>query len=469
MLNNNELLLLALGLAMLGYNLGALLLMMPLPFPGLKRWGPTLMRDAVYSAILIGSAHIILNIVPYLQKLLGVSWTHFTLWITGRIGWLAGWKTALSALMAAASKVLGGFFVYTVLEPLSKMINYALTTMYSILSVSIIVKACYAKLIILGILLFSVPFRLTRAVGSYLIAFAIVFMVGLPFMPAFINEFTHAQITPPPSGGCEFGAIEVKTAVGYPIAYPVVEGRDGNGKLLFRYLGNREGIVSAGFPDRGLPKNQSFYAELSYLGTTTPLEPRPVVPKRDYEIVSEHQTEWRVKLELTAPLIIAQPLPLTAVVRSEGVEITSLKLGELPLIVEARSLYKEGFIEFRYLSIDNATVIVRGSETSVVNGTWKWMGLEGRYVRVMLPEGEEVTIVIDVKREGSLQSPQVEEISYLEVIGLSPWLDFNKMAANILLSWVVLPAVYLFILGAISSALAYVIGGSKSKVPLKLW
>ncbi len=456
---------------MLGYNIGAMLLMLPIPLQGVKKWGPVLMRDAIYSAILIASAHIILNVIPYMQKILGVSWSHFTLWMTGRIAWLAGWKAALSTLMAAASKILGGFFMYTILGPLSKMVNYALTTMYSILSVSVIVKSCYAKLILLGILLFSVPFRLTRAVGSYLIAFSIVFMIGLPFLPLFITSFIHVPTTPPPSGNCDFGVMYIEDAVGERIAYPVVEGFNSRHMLLFRYMGDKDGVVLAGFPDKGLPANQSYYVYLDYLGVKTPLLPSPVYPARDYTLINNTQlaTQARVQLTLKDPLLIREPLPLIAIYRSEYVYIPKITLGNPPVYIDALTNKSNCYIEVRALSTDVINITYSGGVSKLVIGNWSWMGLTGKSYRIYLKPGEEAHIAISIARIIEPNPPKVEEISYLNVIGFSLWSGFNKLAADILLSWIILPAVYLFILGVITSALASVIGGAKAKVPLKLW
>ena len=471
MLSNNDMLLIALGLSILGYNIGAMLLMLPIPLQGVKRWGPILMRDAIYSAILIASAHIILNVIPYMQRLLGVSWSHFTLWMTGRIAWLAGWKAALSTLMAAASKILGGFFMYTVLDPLSRMVNYALTTMYSILSVSVIVKSCYAKLVLLGILLFSVPFRLTRAVGSYLIAFSIVFMIGLPFMPMFITSFTHAPTTPPPSGNCDFGVMYIEDAVGERIAYPVVEGVNSRHIIIFRYMGDRNGVVLAGFPDKGLPANQSYTVLLDYLGVKTTLLPNPVYPARDYSLINNTQlaTQARVQVTLKDPLLIREPLPLVAIYRSENVYIPEITLGKPPVYVVALTNESNCYIEVRAPSTDIVNITYNGGVSKLVIGNWSWMGLEGKSYRLYLKPGEEAYITINVTRIVEPNPPRVEEVSYLSVIGFSFWSGFNRLAANILLSWIILPAVYLFILGVIASALAGLIGGARAKVPLKLW
>ncbi len=471
-MSENEILLLALGLALLGYNIGILFLALPIPLASVKKWGPVLMKDSLYAAILVFSSNIILNLVPYFQSLLGSSWDVFDLWITERTGWLIGWKMAVSTLLAASSKITGGFLLYVIMEPFLKMVNYALTTIYSIFSLSILLRGFYARLIILGILLLSVPFRLTRKVGSYFIAFAIVFMVGLPFLPIFVSTLAYSDFVEPPStGDVEFGEIQVTTITGRTICYPIIQGFNGENNLIFLYKGDRYGSIIAGFPDKGLPKNDTYRVYLDYLGSITPLEPFPVVPERDYVHKTSNMIESRVRLNLTSYILLDQPVCFSSVSRSYNVRIDSIGFTEKGGYMIVTSLQPGGYIEFRGASGITFELDIEPVENiRIANGTWSWYGISGEWTRVLLPVNTTVTINYSVlQRNDSGVIPRVREKTYLSMIGLSPWMDFTKMASNILMSWIVLPAVYLFILGTVSSGLAYVIGGSKEKVPIRLW
>ncbi len=469
-MSENEMLLLALSLSLLGYNLGILFLSFPLPFQGIKRWAPVLMRDSLYAAILVFSSNLILGIVPYFQSLLGASWGYFHAWITGRISWLIGWRTAIAALISASSKITGGFFFYTIMEPLVKMLNYALTTLYSILSLSIIVKSFYARFIIMGILLLSVPFRLTRSVGAYLIAFAIVFTIGLPFMPSFVSSFSSPSLQEPPSDAdVAFGYMNVGSLLGRHICYPVVVGKQED-KVIFIYKGDSAGQVSAGYPDLGLPGNSTYDVFLNYMGIITPLEPSPVVPERDYRITVDGLHGRSVVLNLTSPLIIDEPLCYAIVLRSPMVSLSSILLGDHEGSFEAKGYSDNSYIEFRWASGLSLSYTTAPRENlTIVNGTWSWRGLEGRYTRIYLSSNQSVFIHYSFFGETEGGQPIVNQKSYLDSIGLSPWKDFTRFASSILMSWVVLPAIYLFILGAVSSAVAYLIGGARSRVPIKMW
>jgi hypothetical protein len=469
-LEQQELLLLALGLAVLGYHLGVLLLSIPIPFASVKRWGPILMRDSLYASILVFSSNMILGTIPYFQSLFGLSWKSFDIWILGRTSWLIGWKTAISTLLTAFSQVGGGLFLHTLVDPFLKMINYALTTLYSIFSLSIILRSFYAKFIIIGILLMSVPFRLTRSVGSSFIAFTIVFMIGLPFLPSFISSFSSTQLSGPPSNAnVVFGDISVRTIDGEPLCYPVIIGDVGEESIVFLYRGDKEGVIHSVFPDGGLPKNASYHVILDYMGLKTPLEPYPVVPDRDYIVVSDSSSGYTVRLNLTSYLIIDQPSCYTIVYRSPEVNIDSLRVSGRRGIIYA-SGPPSAYIEFRTLSPNAIHFSVLQGNTSMSNGTWSWYGLKGYFYRVYLDSSVENVIVYTA--EDTVKNPplpSVKEKSYLDSIGFSPWTDFSRMAATVLMSWIVLPAVYLFILGSISAALAYLIGGSRNKLPLRLW
>ena len=470
MLDNSELLVLALALAFLGYNIGAMLLMMPIPFSGLKKWGPTLMKDSIYAMVLVASLGIILGAVSYLQKTLNSDWSSLSVWIAERTAFLLGWKASLTAISAAISKLAGSVIFHSILEPLVKAVNYALTTLYSIMSIGIIVKSYYAKLIILGILLMSVPFRLTRTVGSYFIAFAIVFFIGLPFLPTFVEQFSHVEyIQAPPQDGVEYGVIRVYDALGNAIGYPVVFGYVGE-RLVFVYRGDSNGIVVAGFPDRGLPSNTSYTLKLEYLGRESILQPTPIIPSLHYKFTQEYLPIASIILDVKAPLVLYSPFPYVAIFRSENIE-AGITLNERDsIVVVAKAHNYQGYIELRYSS--NCTVYSHysGSLASYVNGTFSWRGVEGYYERFYINGNETAKLTFTFQGcKGELTQPLVKEVSYMRTLGFSLTSDFTRLAASVIMSWVVLPAVYMVILGAVSSGLAYVIGGAREKVPFRAW
>uniref|UniRef100_A0A7J3ZLX1 Uncharacterized protein n=1 Tax=Fervidicoccus fontis TaxID=683846 RepID=A0A7J3ZLX1_9CREN len=470
MIDNSELLMLALALAFLGYNIGAMLLMMPIPFSGLKKWGPTLMKDSIYAMVLVLSSGTILGAVSYLQKTLNSDWGVLTVWIAERTAFLLGWKASLTAISAAISKLTGSVIFHSILEPLVKAVNYALATLYSIMSIGVIVKSYYVKLVVLGILLMSVPFRLTRAVGSYFIAFAIVFFIGLPFLPKFVDQFSQVEnIQAPPQGGVEYGVIEVRDALGNAIGYPVVLGYVG-GKLAFIYKGDSNGIVIAGFPDRGLPSNTSYTLELEYLGRYATLQPAPVEPSLHYKFSQEYLPVASVVLDVRAPLILYSPLPYVAVFRSENIEANITLSDRDRMVVIARAHAYQGYIELRFSKRCSVYSYHDGGVASYVNGTFSWRGIEGHYERFNINDNETARLEFVFRGcEGEPTHPSVREVSYMGTLGFSLTSDFTRLAASVVMSWVVLPAVYMVILGAVSSGLAYVIGGAREKVSFRAW
>jgi hypothetical protein len=176
-----------------------------------------------------------------------------------------------------------------------------------------------------------------------------------------------------------------------------------------------------------------------------------------------------VKLNLTSYLIIDQPSCYTIIYRSPQTSIDSLRIvGKQGVIYASGS--PGAYIEFRTLFPDGIHFTVLQGNTSVYNGTWSWYGLNGYFYRVNLDSSVENVIAYTAGNQlSNPPTPSVKERSYLENTGFSPWMDFSRMAASVLMSWIVLPAIYLFILGSISAALAYLIGGSRNKLPLRLW
>jgi len=468
-MENEQILAIALALSFLGYNLGALLTMLPLPFQGVKKWGYIIMKDSIYAAILSLSSGIIVYVVTHIQNILGSDWSAFDTWIVERTGFLIGWKTAFSAFMAATSKFTGGAFVHTVFEPVTKMINYALTTLYSILSVSLIIRSFYLKMIFLGILLLSVPFRLTRSVGAYFIAFSIVFLIGLPFMPLFITEFSYSQSLPsPPTDTVEFVFFDVKTALGEPIPYGVLEGYSNN-RLIFRYISDERGIVNAGFPDRGVPMNNTYSVDLVYLGIKTMVVPSSIDPQVHYTFSNKLLPEARAYVNLTTPLLITTLGSNVGVFRSHNLEVVVVSYGSNEVSLKTRAIDGDGFLVIRYPL--GCNVVISGQINQTLLNDWSWEGLIGKEAKITISNENDTPTEITIRNAGcpEAKKPRIKEVTYLDSIGLSPWKDFSRFAASILLSWVVMPAIFVFILGVISAALAYLIGGSKDKVPFKLW
>ncbi|MEM1619861.1 MAG: hypothetical protein QXU97_01440 [Fervidicoccaceae archaeon] len=468
-MSDGELLLLASALALLTYALGVLVLTLPIPLPGLKRWGPALIKDALFAFILVVGSSTILYGVARLQRLLGADWANFSVWVLERSALLLGWKLQVLFLTAAASKVLGGQFAQVLLDPLSRAVNYALLTIYTIIALGVVIKGSFVKLFLLGLLLMSVPFRLTKTAGSYMLGFSIAFFVGLPLMPSFVDHFANPATLPrAPNEAIEYGAIEVKDALGYAVSYPMVRGIL-NGSEVLSYLGDANGVILAGFPDRGLPSIGPYTLLLDYMGKITPLEPDPVVPSLHYRPTTKYMPQASIVLETRSLYLLRELEPLTAIYRSSNVGVRVLSTNERSLEVEVEAHGGSGYLEVRYPSSCNVEVQALGAGVEVEEASFEWAQLEGLVKKVGIPGNSTVFVRAEVIECGPLKTPMTSERRFVDSIGFSPSTDLTRLAASLILSLVVMPAVYVALLSSAAGAIAYLIGGARERLPMVVW
>jgi hypothetical protein len=69
--------------------------------------------------------------------------------------------------------------------------------METILTISYLVYQNVGIFIALGILFLSLPFRIGRSIGGALIGFAVVFYIGLPYLPNFLTGLGVNVLNPP--------------------------------------------------------------------------------------------------------------------------------------------------------------------------------------------------------------------------------------------------------------------------------
>ncbi|WP_149528580.1 DNA import protein CedA [Sulfuracidifex tepidarius] len=178
----------AMNLSVLTYTIGAMIMALPIPIHGLKKWGPRLIGDSIYSAVLVNVYGGILYLIQEISQALGVSWANFGTWIETVISEEISIYTfvrAFSGLFSSLDPAIAIFFA-----PLSYVISILtgiITATETFLVLAFIINNYYGLFIALGIGLMSIPFRVGRGIGASLISFSIVFEAGLPYLPNFLQ------------------------------------------------------------------------------------------------------------------------------------------------------------------------------------------------------------------------------------------------------------------------------------------
>ena len=199
-------------LAGLTYFLGVLFYALPIPVEGVKRWGPTLIKDSIYSLVWLSIYNDVIYLAKYILYLLGFSWTGYfdsiylmATAITAQFVFLEIMKsmiapvTSITSLTTTTTTSSSGissfiklFFGGGYLNIEIHQTQTILLSLYFIIILSDIIYYGMPWLLSLGILLMSLPFRIGRSAGATIISSVLVFYIGLPEMASFMNQqFIH--------------------------------------------------------------------------------------------------------------------------------------------------------------------------------------------------------------------------------------------------------------------------------------
>lgn len=454
-MNNQEILLLSASLSVLTYSFGSLLLGLPLPFPSLKKLGSTLMKDAVFSMFTVALSSLLLSLPVSIYEKISADWGVFEEWIAKRALILSSLKAGASLASSLLSKVAGELALDSFLEPFVKSINYSLLTLYLALSLSIIIRHHYAKLILLGILLSSIPLRLARGAGCYLIAFSIVFYAGLPLMPLFVENFSTPVDYPDINTDVAQGVIRVLDRRGVPVPNAVVSGYDlETNRLLFKYTTNALGVTTIKSPLDGLPVNRVFGLMVEVMGRQAVVNPRIVEPSFYKRFIGE-----RVELDvLLEDVLLIDKNGVYLFVGSEK----EASISEEQNIIKVYLGESEQYV----FLVHPLTCIVDIGGTVLTRNVNVWNDIPV-VINEIFVESVEKPVIITVNE------CRLQNIDFYYPYTLSTSLSlkdrFTQTASQILLNFVVLPAVYIAILLSITSALAYTLSGARERLPVKPW
>lgn len=456
-MNDAKLLAIAFALSLLTYTSGALITGSPLPFKNLKKLGPTLMKDSIFSMIMIALSSLIVALPVSLYERLGADWRLFDDWIYKRGLVLISWKGGLIAASSLISRVTGELAIESFLEPISKSINYSLLTLYTIFTLSLITRYHYAKLILLGVLLSSVPFKLARLAGCYLIAFSIVFYAGLPLLPVFVETYSSPVEFPNMSDDAMYCAFRILDRRGRPVPYAVVTGYDPeSGVVLFRYTSNPSGLaIPKTFID-GVPK-RPFAIKVEVFGELVDNVPNLV----DLSYYSNYSARFGNRIEVTITLDRVYVLddndvylydPGSAVLRLEGEPGGVL------------SVYVKELSPIYLLHPVGCDVAIENAETRQEEYTAYGLMFAKREITAIDYE-KPVRLSIGRCEAGPIDVYQ----PYNVLANLSMGDRLAMTASQIILNFIVLPSVYIAILFTITSSLASLLSGSRGQIPIKLW
>ncbi len=461
------LLLLSFHLAVLTYYTGTLIYALPIPWRGIKRWGPELIYDGAVSAVLVFAFTLIVASIEYLRLIAGGGWSQFYSWIIGRLGVILSYQLLASTIAAALSSA-SGFSLGGLLWPHLKLLSEAAIVLDTVVALGLVIQHYYVRMLAIGVMLYAIPFRAARTAGAALIAFTIVFYVALPLMPAFVDSLASSPIEKPSQQelklGVSFAEIYVYDSSSHPIPGAEVLVEE-NSSIVAEYPTSSEGIADAGPPDNGLPSTP-YRIKIEYSGLMFRATPDPVRPAVDYRHMGGINT-----LEARVPSMLC----LAGAYRPIAISDPS------PSIVETNSMDENGSITISILFKTNGgelyVTLLKGDQlySLTINNTprkplktgWKWRGIEGSYYKITLNPGS-YTLTLTY-HAAETPKPRLEEKPYLTGSEGDNIRSLTDKVSRIIFSWVVLPVAYLLILILATYSLAYTLGGrGRIRIPVRV-
>lgn len=445
---------LALKLAILTFYLGVLVYALPIPLPMVKRWGPQLVWDSLVSLLLVALYATLYSLSSRIALLLGGSWTLFNVWYTSSLGVTLSLKTFLASLTAIPeiSRFLG--VISAIVTPLDRAATLAILFLTTIGGIAELVYNYGLILITVGLVLYALPLRIARGAGAWLIAFILVFNIGLQILPIFLSSLATPPQVPEASIDYRLLSIKVTSSNGHPIAYGFLEIRDNEGTLALYKL-DGSGLAKSKLleGDQVVVPAKTVSVYLEYDGILFPLEPSPLRPQ-------DYPNGYRITLR--APHIVLSRYPLIVVYTStEGSEVEE---GDNWFSIKT-SMNPGDYIEIRYPNYCNLSI---SSNLTPVTGSWEWRGVSGSYYRFEASTSGSYHILVQISGCNSPILPSDDGVrDYLEeLMKRLSFIDLNLLKAFILY-YLTIPSIYIFILFLATGALARVLGG-RDRIPVRV-
>lgn len=444
-----DLLTLAFNLSVLTYFIGAMLKGAPIPLASLKKLGSRLMVDGIFSAALVFSYRALLFSISYFGSVLGADWAAFNQWFVRETTVLVSLISLLKLIGMGYNKLGLGYLASGFVSPLVNVLVNTLITLLTFYVAAHAIRHVAPILISTGIALHSVPFRLTRAAGSVMIAVAIVFSVGAPFLPNFISIFQQGTL----SVGVQAAPGYAKAAdlYGSAIAFYVLEGYDSSGNLLYRYASDSAGIVNATSQWKWFPTTAHTVA-LSLPGFKYTVEKAPTLAGNG-----------TVEINLTVPGVVAVAINAFVYFYPSSVDVYSVQRSNGSVAIRL-SCQNASEIYVVYQKGGSVNVLLDGRQPPTSPASLDWYGLGFEALIVDVQAGDH-TLVIETSGLAS-SPPTVEEVGFVahQLSSDDSFSALLSVASAAFFQFMVLPIAYVAMLVATSLALAKLLGGIDSKI-----
>jgi hypothetical protein len=402
-----------------------------------------MMYDGIASAILVSAYGLVIKLGDHLLSIVGADWGNFTIWLTSRTGVLASMYLLLQSL-GTVLKASGAEVLLEILKHAGALLATALTAIKTVYIISMVIYSLRDKILSIGVLLYSLPFRVGRSVGATLIAASLIYYIGLPLMPAFATIFEAPPVAMPSSG---LGSIRgrVVDSLGNPLPNAVVE-LYGSGAVEpdVVVVADTSGRFYVGPPYDVMTEGTAFTSSVVFMGYRFTPDP------------SYLKVPWEGSLRVYNLVYAGQGLALSLIGVFYVGNVSRVGDG---LLLDMEVLSETASVTILKLSAVNvSSIAVNGEDLQCSWGEFTWAGITVEECFVNLNRG---TYTIELKYLGTeYPRPAITEKHY---VGTADVLDYlislQTIAISYVYSYLLLPAAYLTILSASTYALSKFLGG----------
>lgn len=468
----------AYALAVLTFYTGVLIYALPIPWRGVKSWAPRLIADSLFAVVLLGVYTLLLDVSDELPGYVGGSWVFLKVWFDEAINFVISLKALIISLYTIAKAYGMGWIVSIIFWPINRIADLAVVVLAAVGGLSWLVQNFRDALVALGIALYSIPFRVGRSAGAWLIAFTLVFYAGLPALPAFATWLGKAPSQGEVEGGLglAIAKVTVVDARGEPVDEAILTilnysapYRSGNpGETAYSvYIisgGTVYGKMLAGYAS--FPSMDKLKAVLEVDGYIEVLEPLPFTAA-DVDFV-----EGSPRLNLTARGILYTRGMLVATAPKGSVaSLEVAEQGDTAVISVNGSGRALEVTIYRPLSCEAAYEVRAPEGHAVANESrvleWRDVTVEAFTVHAEAPEGSTARLQLVVTTAGycveDYDKPDLKEYLFDEAGSVA--LADVGFIAKVFLYYITIPLLYLALLASIAYSVARLLGGRDRVLP----
>ncbi|MEM1685727.1 MAG: hypothetical protein QXO93_02120 [Acidilobaceae archaeon] len=446
--------LLAIKLSILTFYLGVLIYSLPIPIRSIKKWGPELIWDSMLALLIVLLYSVLYEASFRLASLLGGSKALFINWYGNSVATALSIKVITSILQSFPSSLVFSNVISALVIPFDRIATLTIIFLTTLGGIGELVFVYGIPLMVIGVVLFSLPFKIARSAGAWLISFILVFTIGLQLLPVFILNIASYPNIDVENQDYKLVAIRVVSNLEHPASNGILILKRPDSSIVASYVISSDGYAKSKYANHifiAVPSN-TLYPYLEYSGVLLPLYPNPIN-------IGDYKGGDTITLKSPHTIIFKNPLILVYTTSST---YNILESGDSYNIVVW--LNAGDYIEAR---VPGSCINNVNSNSSIKSYEWEWRGVKGSAYRIEASQPSHYAMNITVSSCTPVSLHYGDTIDYIDtVIGSLSFFDINILKAFILY-YLTIPAIYVFILFLITSGIASLLGG-KGRIPIKV-